>query len=88
MKQGPKSNFITKPWDGALFSKAEIGFKALQSGDGKITTRIKKDASIYLLIKKIQKTIQTIFTRVIFEDFQKIFHSRPIPGLYLKQFRS
>ena len=46
------------------------------------TTRIKKkDAPLYLLIKRIQKILQTFVSQSDFKDFQKIFHSRPIPGL-------
>ena len=48
----------------------------------------KKDAAIYLLTKQISKIILTIFDKDILKDFQKIFQSRPIPGLYLKRFRS
>ena len=48
----------------------------------------KKDAAIYLLTKQISKIILTIFDKDILKDFQKIFQSRPIPGLYLKRFRA
>ena len=45
----------------------------------------KKDAPFFLLIKQIQKMMKTLLNRNIFEDFQKIFQSRQISGLYLKR---
>ena len=49
-----------------------------------ITIRIKKkDAPFHLLIKLTQKVLKIFFRGSDFEDFQIIFHSRPIPDLYL-----
>ena len=54
-----------------------------------ITTRIKKkDAPFHLLIKLTQKVLKKFSRGSDFEDFQIIFHSRPIPDLYLQRFRS
>ena len=43
----------------------------------------KKKRRTYLFIEKKRYKKQLKIFSVIFEDFQKIFHSRPIPGLYL-----
>ena len=48
----------------------------------------KKDAPFHLLIKLTQKVLKNFSRGSDFEDFQIIFHSRPIPDLYLRRFRS
>ena len=62
---------------------AEGKWKQLNEGVNGTTWIKKKDAAIYRYIKQISKIILTIFDEDILKDFQKIFQSRPIPGLCL-----
>ena len=48
----------------------------------------KKDAPGHLLIEQTKKIVQKCFHWGYFEDFQIFFQSRPVPGLYLKPFKS
>ena len=65
------------------FQVIEVSYHSTQ-----IKKKKKKDAPIYQLIKHFEEIILAIFKTNILKDFQKIFHSKPIPGLYLQRFRS
>ena len=43
---------------------------------------------MYELMKETQKMIWTFTRRSDFEEFQKIFHSKPVPDLYPQQLKS
>ena len=54
----------------------------------KILNHWKNSLSFLYLMKRLKIIFRAFFSQSNFEDFRIFFHSRPIPSLYLKRFKS